>query len=183
MNMSQRLVGGSLVVVIGALVLIQIAGYASSPWVGSLALVLIALSSLALYLWDRSRSWALLGTYSFAVLSLAPLMSITGLQTTYFAPILLIAIALPLFIAYACVIVPWWALIPAGALVTIGLVVALATAGFAQWPGTRGTLIAVLISGLAVTFGAVGWRHAQAWAKVATVVLVILAVAAAVVIR
>ncbi len=151
---------------------------ANGAWVGSVALLMMALCFLAVFLNKRTRIWALPVAYIFAVLSVAPLTSSLGRDADYFGPVLLLAIALPFFVLYWRSTARWWAIIPAGVLTTLAVVAALAISNVINSQTQDGYGIAVMMVGLAATFAVVGWRHAKPWAKTVTVVLLAIAVAA-----
>jgi len=147
-------------------------------WIGSLFLFLIGLSFLVVYLNNRTRTWALLVAYILGVLSLAPAMASGGGDTAaYFGSVFLFAVALPFFIVYFRTWEKnWWAIIPAGVMTTLAIIAGAAIAG---WIGEseQGFANAFLMFGLAATFAVVWLRHEKAWAKVVTIVLVVLGVA------
>lgn len=150
---------------------------AGGEWVGALFLFMIALSFLLVYLSNRTRTWALIVAYATGVLGLAPLMSTGGRDAAYFGPIFLFAIALPFFVVYFRSLDNWWAIIPAGALTSISVIAALAIAGLIRDRNEGGYANALLMGGLAVTFGILWLRHARPWAKIVTIVLALVAVA------
>jgi hypothetical protein len=152
---------------------------AGGEWVGALFLFLIALSFLAVYLNNRTRTWALLVAYIVAVLGIAPLMAIGGRDAAYYGPIFLFAVALPFFILYFRSAQNWWAIIPAGSVAVIAIVAALAIAGLIENANEGGLANALLMGGLAATFAVVWLRHAKPWAKIVTIVLAAVAVASA----
>ena len=150
----------------------------AGEWVGSLFLVLLALSFLVVYLNNRLRTWALLVAYIVGVLSIAPAMASGGSKiSSYYGAIFLFAIALPFFLIYFRSVERWWAIIPAGVLTTLTIITALALAGLIRNENQGGYANAILMGGLAATFAVVWLRHAKPWAKVATVVLAIGAIA------
>ena len=150
---------------------------AGGEWVGALFLFLIAFSFLAVYLNNRTRTWALIVAYVLAVLGIAPIMSTGGRDADYYGPLFLFAVALPFFVVYLRSRENWWAIIPAGAVTTIALIAALAIAGVIRDEDQDGYGNALLMSGLAVTFAVVWLRHARPWAKVLTIALALAAVA------
>ncbi|HEX6035209.1 MAG TPA: hypothetical protein VFY83_12270, partial [Anaerolineales bacterium] len=146
-------------------------------WIGALFLYLIAFSFLAVYLNNRTRTWALIVAYILAVLGIAPIMSTGGRDAEYYGPLFLFAVALPFFIVYLRSRENWWAIIPAGAVTTIALIAALAIAGIIRDEDQGGYANALLTAGLAVTFAVVWLRHARPWARVLTIALALAAVA------
>lgn len=160
-----------------------LADLASDAWIGTLALLMMALCFLAVFLNKRTRVWALPAAYIFAVLSVAPLMSTLGRNGDYFGPVLFLAIALPFYVLYFRSAARWWAIIPAGVLTTIAVVAALAISGVIHSQTQDGYGTALMMVGLAATFAIVGWRNAKRWAKTVTVVLLAIAVAAVVLVN
>jgi hypothetical protein len=148
----------------------------NGEWVGALFLFLIALSFFVVYLNDRTRIWALILAYVMTVLSVAPMLAAGGETAAYFGPVFLFAVALPFFILYFRSVDNWWAIIPAGAVTITGIVAALAIAGLIRNENEGGIANAIILSGLAATFAVVWLRHARQWAKIATIILLVLAV-------
>jgi hypothetical protein len=151
---------------------------AGGEWVGSLFLFMIALAFLVVYLNKRTRSWALLVAYIVGILGLAPAMASSSVVAPYYGPVFLLAVALPFFALYFHSMDNWWAIIPAGALTLLSIVTVSAIAGWIRNEGQGGYVSALLMGGLAVAFAVIWLRHAKPWAKVVTVVLAALAVAA-----
>jgi hypothetical protein len=149
---------------------------AGGEWVGSLFLFMIALSFLVVYLNNRTRRWAFLVAYIMGVLSIAPAMSSLGEKGAFFGVIFLLAVAVPFFVIYFRSAANWWAIIPAGVMTVLAVVTALAIAGFIRNENQGGYANAILMAGLAVPFAVLWLRHARAWARVVTIVLVLLAV-------
>ena len=147
-------------------------------WVGAMLLLMFAFAFLIVYLTGRERTWALLVTYIFGVLSLAPMLAAFEQMGAYFGVVLMFAIALPFYIVYfRSPENNWWAIIPAGVLSVIGVVVALAITGLIANATSAGYVNAFLMAGFAATFSVLWLRHHKAWAKIVTIVLSILAVA------
>jgi len=159
--------------------IVVLSGTMRGEWIGSLVLFAIALSFFVVYLNNRTRIWALLVAYIMGVLSIAPAMSSGGGDTAaYFGAIFLLAIGLPFFVIYfRSSEQNWWAIIPAGVMTTLAVITTLAIAGWIRDQDQGGYANAILMSGLAVTFAVVWWRHAKPWAKIVTIVLAALAVA------
>ncbi len=150
---------------------------AGGEWIGSMFLFLIGLSFLAVYLNNRTRTWALLVAYIMGVLSIAPAMASGGGDTAaYYGSVFLIAVALPFFIVYFRSAENWWAIIPAGVLTTLALIAGFAIAGLIRDESQGGYANAFLMFGLAATFAVVWLRHAKDWAKIVTIILAALAV-------
>lgn len=148
----------------------------NGEWVGALFLFLIALSFFVVYLNDRTRIWAMIIAYIVAVLSIAPMLAAGGETAAYYGPIFLFAVAIPFFILYFRSVDNWWAIIPAGAVTVVGVVAALAIAGLIRNENEGGFANAIIMSGLAATFAVVWLRHERQWARIATIILLVLAV-------
>jgi len=152
---------------------------AGGEWVGALFLLLIGITFLAIYLNNRTRTWALIVAYVFGVLSIAPMLAAYGETAAYFGSVFLFGVALPFFVLYFRSAENWWAIIPAGAISVVGMIATLAIAGLINDATSGGYVNALLIGGLAVTFAVVWLRHAKPWARTVTTVLALVAVASA----
>jgi hypothetical protein len=71
----------------------------------------------------------------------------------------------------------WWAIIPAGSLTVLGIIAALAIAGWINDATSGGYVNAFLMAGLAATFAVLWLRHNRPWAKIVSIVLAVIAVA------
>lgn len=153
-------------------------------WVGALLFFMVSISFLVVYLSNRARWWALLVAYITGVIGLAPLMSVGGRDAEYFGAIVMFAVALPFFVVYFRSAQDWWAIIPAGAMTVLGVIVTLAIAGLIN-DGGPGSFVsgehvgAFLMAGLAATFSVLWLRHGMNWARIVTIILGALAVASA----
>ena len=148
----------------------------NEDWVGVLFLLLFGLSFLIVYLADRTRLWALLVAYIFGVVSIAPMLSALGDVSGYFGSVIFFAVALPFYILYFRSVHNWWAIIPAGVMTVIGVVVTLAIAGLINDASSGGYVGSFVMGGLAATFAVVWLRNHKAWAKIVTTVLGLLAI-------
>jgi hypothetical protein len=85
-------------------------------------LLAIAMPFLAVYYRDRRQWWALIPAYVLIVIGVMILLTEMGLLSDLLVPAyVLIAIAVPFFVVYLRDRKLWWALIPGGILVIIGL--------------------------------------------------------------
>lgn len=166
--------GGMLLFLALTTLLVETVG---DEWIGAMFLFMIAAVFLTVYLTNRSRTWALIVAYVFAVLGIAPLMSTGGRNAAFFGPIFLLAVALPFFVMYFRPENHWWAIIPAGTLTTAALIAAVAISGLVRFETNTGYGNALMMGGLAVTFAVVWLRHAKSWAGIVAIVLAALAVA------
>ena len=149
----------------------------AGEWVGSLFLFMISVSFLVVYLNNHARTWALLVAYILFVLSIAPAMASFAGAAPYYGPVFLLAVALPFFILYFRSLENWWAIIPAGVLTALALIAVAAIAGWINSPRQGGYANALLMGGLAVTFGFVWLRDSKSWARIVVYILAGLAVA------
>jgi hypothetical protein len=141
-------------------------------------LLMFALAFLAVYVNNRTRSWALLVAYIFGVLSIAPMLAAGDDTAAYFGSVFFFAIALPFYAVYfRSSQNNWWAIIPAGVMTVLGVIAALAISGFINDAPSGGYVNAFLMAGLAATFSIVWLRHHRDWARIVTIILGILAVA------
>lgn len=146
-------------------------------WVGALFLFMVAISFFVVYLNNRIRWWALLVAYITGVLGIAPLMSIGGRNAEYFGSVFLFAVALPFFVLYFRVPENWWAIIPAGAVSAVGVIVTLAIAGLINDTNGGGYAGALLMGGMSATFAVIWLRDHKDWARILTIIHAVLAVA------
>lgn len=146
-------------------------------WVGALLFFMGSISFLVVYLSNRMRWWALLVAYITGVLGIAPLMSMGGRDAEYFGSIILFAVALPFFVVYFRSAQNWWAIIPAGAVSVVAVIVTLAIARLINDSTSGGYVGAFLMGGLAATFAVVWLRDHKDWARIVAIVLGVLAVA------
>jgi hypothetical protein len=127
--MKQSLVWGGLLIVVGVLLAIdQLTEL--SPWVWVLALGVCGLVALVLYFADRS-DWGILIT-GYAVLAIALLVALIALgilRSEAIGSYILVAIALVFLAVFLRNRSQWWALIPAYALLVIGVMIGLMELG------------------------------------------------------
>ena len=146
-------------------------------WIGAMFLLLIGIAFLAVYFNNQTRTWALLVAYIFGVLSIAPMLAAFGNVAAYFGSVFLLAIALPFYVLYFRSAQDWWAIIPAGVMTVLSVITTAAIAGFINDAASGGYVNAFLMAGLAATFAVVWLRHNKDWAKIAAIVLALVAVA------
>ena len=145
-------------------------------WVGAMFLLMFALAFLAVYLSNRTRTWALLVAYIFGVLSVAPMLAAFGDVAAYFGTVFLLAVALPFFVLYFRSAEYWWAIIPAGVMTILAVIATLGIAGWINDATSGGYVNAFMMAGLAAIFAVLWLRHDRPWAKAVALVLGALAV-------
>ena len=145
-------------------------------WIGALFMFMVAVSFLAVYLNQRSRTWALIVAYVTGVLGIAPLMASGGDAAAYYGPVFLLAVAIPFFVLYFRSLDRWWAIIPAGVMTVLAVIALLAIAGFIQSERDEVYANSLMMGGLAATFAVLWLRHSIPWARIVTIVLGLLTV-------
>ncbi len=156
---NQGLVWGSLLIFFGIVGLIEMVTDLTA-WAWVAILTVAGLGIFSIYLANRSEWWLLIPTYvMWAVAALVALIELNILQGELIAPFVLTAIALPFLFVYGRNPQHWWALIPAYALLAVGLMV---------WLIERGILNDFLIPAyimfaIAIPFFVVYGRNSQHW--------------------
>jgi len=131
-------------------------------WIGAGLFFLMALAFFIVYL-KRRAWWAALVAYVMMVLGFVPLMAMTS-RPELAGIILFFAIGLPFLFGYLRYPEYWWAVIPAGILLTMGLVTS-----FVLLPGIPSSSYdqripaAMIFVGASVTFVVVWLRHQKRW--------------------
>lgn len=152
--------------------------------IGTLVLLVIALPFLAIYLMRPERKWALIPFGVLVVISIIPALVVATDGGAGGATAMLFLLAIPFVVVYVLDRRNWWALIPAGGLATIGLVVWLAlTLLEGRAPGDQmveKVTGGALFLGWGLTFLVLWLRRASAptaWAIYPALVLGLLALA------
>jgi hypothetical protein len=120
------------------------------------------------FLSKRTYKWAALVAYVMFVLGFMPLLALTP-RPELAGTVVLFGIGLPFLAVYLLSPERWWAIIPAGILLTSGVV-----ATIVLGPGLPGPeydnrfLNALAMAGFAATFAVVWLRHEKSWAKYVT---------------
>jgi hypothetical protein len=121
----QAIVWGGLLIVVGALLLVETV-VDLSPWIWIVLLVAAAVVATALYSTDRSDLWMLITVYAlWALAVLVILVTLNILRDEAVAFYVLLAIAVPFLAVYYRNRTQWWALIPAYVLIVIALMILL----------------------------------------------------------
>jgi predicted membrane protein len=125
----QAIVWGGLLIVVGALLLVE-AVTDLSPWIWVVLLVAAAVVATVLYSTDRSDLWMLITTYAlWAIAVLVALVTLNILRDEAVAFYVLLAIAMPFLAVYYRDRRQWWALIPAYVLIVVAVMVLLTEMG------------------------------------------------------
>lgn len=151
--------------VLGVIIVLSTA--APGEWIGALVMFAIALPFAVVYLRNREHWWALIPAFVMGVLGIVILVS-SFASGEFIGAFFMFAIAAPFLIVFLRNRDEhWWALIPAGIMGSIGLVVLLAGILPQAWDLERG-LGGLLFLGWAATFGLL-WLGRKAlptaWAK------------------
>ncbi len=148
-------------------VIIAIEDQVQSGYLLALALYAAGLPFLVIYLADRSKRWALISTVVMACVGTMPLVSaISGYNDNVVGPAFLFLFSLCFFAIYFASKNSWWAVIPAGAFGSFGLVSIVDAwiphQEYSPLPNhalSFDALIWVLFLGFAVTFGVLWLRR------------------------
>lgn len=123
------LVIGGLLIVFGVLALVE-TFLDLSPWVWVAVLVVGGLAVYAIYATDRTEKWMLVISYAMlAIAGLITLLTLDVLPDPYVATYVLLAIAIPFFVAFLFDRTRWGLLIPAYVLFAVAVMVPLIELG------------------------------------------------------
>lgn len=147
----------------------------AGEWIGS-ALFFILAATFSLVYATRRANWAAIVAYILFVLGFAPLIAMSE-RPELAGVVIMLAIALPFFVAYFSNSENrWWAIIPGGVTATTGLVAGIALfTGEANLALTERIANTVTYLGIAITFAVVWLRHQKRWALWFTVMAAVLA--------
>ena len=147
-------------------ILLAIEDHVQGPYITALAIYAAGLPFVVIYLYDRSKRWALISTVILAAVGTMSLVSaITRNNSDVTGPAFLFLFALCFFAIYFSSKNSWWAVIPGGTFASFGLVAVVETLiPHVEYPAIRGTLsfdvyIWVLFLGFAATFGVLWLRR------------------------
>jgi hypothetical protein len=116
---------GGLLIVLGVLALVETVTDINE-WIWVAVLVIGGLIGYAVYATDREEKWLLIVSYvMLAIAGLVTLLTLEILQDAFVATYVLLAIALPFFVAFLNNRSNWGLLIPAYVLLVIGVMVPL----------------------------------------------------------
>jgi hypothetical protein len=150
----------------------------AGEWIGSGFLLIIAATFFFIYLSKRAF-WAAIVAYVMFIVGLMPLIAMTS-RPELSGVILFFAIGLPFLYLYLKSPDRWWALFPAGILLTLGVVTAVVLIPGDSADEYKSRIGNVLFyAGGAITFAVAWLRHHKRWAMVITALAAILAVVTA----
>ena len=127
----------------------------------------IALPFLAAFLLDRKNTWGLIVAFILAAVGFVPLLTISEPDGEMIGAYVMFAVAIPFWITYFLSRRSWWAVIPAGIMTSVGLIVALIGLGNFD-TATAARLNGLMSLGVSATFFLVWLRRATDpvdWAK------------------
>jgi hypothetical protein len=151
-----------------------VADRVAGEWIGSGMFFILAATFFLVYL-SRHALWAAIVAYVLFIFGFMPLMAMTP-RPELAGVITFFAIGLPFLFVYLKTPERWWALFPAGILLTLGVVTAvvLIPGVPTEEPNRIGN--ALFFAGGAATFAVAWLRHHKRWAMVVTILAAILAV-------
>jgi hypothetical protein len=145
-------------------------------WIGSGLFFILVVVFFLVYL-SRRAMWAVIVAYVMFVLGFMPLMAMTS-RPELAGIIMFFAIGLPFLFVYFRSPERWWAIIPAGILLTMGIVTASVLLPGIPGAGYDNRLANSLIfAGMAGTFAIVWFRHHKRWGLWFAIVSVLIAIA------
>lgn len=140
----------------------------AEEWMPTLVIGSIAIPFVVVFVLDRTRKWTLIPAFILGFISfIFPLSDLLGGDAV--GTLVLAAIGLPFIVAYLLSADAWWGVIPGGIMLSVALMVALDNAL------PDGMAVAVMFLGWMLTFGFVWLRQSRPWARVATIVMSVLA--------
>jgi hypothetical protein len=149
---------------------------APGVWVGTALFWVLAVIFFLIFL-SRRAMWAALVAYIMFVLGLTPLLG-TSSRPELAGVVLFFAIGLPFLFVYLRNSERWWALIPAGILLTMGVVTALVfLPGIPTDAYENKVSNAIIYAGIAGTFAILWLRHHLRWAMVVAALGAVMAAA------
>jgi hypothetical protein len=146
--------------------------------IGSALFFILAFVFGLIYFALRRASWALIVAYIFFVLGFLPVIA-AGSHPELGGMLVLFAAALPFFVLYFhSPEARYWAILPAGVLLTIALLVTATFLSGVKDSGFSNRFSSVVLYlGWALTFGVVWLRHHKRWAAGFTILAISLAAA------
>jgi len=156
----QNLVSGGLLILFGAMALIQTLTYLS-VWVWVAVLVVGGISVFGVYLKDRTEKLLLIMSYAmFIIAILVTLLTLNVLQGPFVASFVLLTIALPILVIFLqSDRTKWWLLIPVYVLLAIGVMVPLIETGILD----DAFVATYVLMAIAIPFLIVFARNSENW--------------------
>ena len=129
-----------------------------SPLIGTLIMWSIAIPFLVAFGVDRKNNWwALIPAWVLTVIGGIIILDETSINEDVTAALILLSIALPFFVVYMMNHQHWWALIPAGVLAVIALIVVIAS------NASEDFVPVLIMAAIALPFFIVYSRSPQNW--------------------
>jgi hypothetical protein len=144
-------------------------------WIAVGLFLVLAAGFLLVYL-GRRVLWAALVAFVMAALAVVTWTATTS-HPELAGPLVSLAIGLPFLYVYLRFPERWWAIIPAGIMLTIGIVAAVLLVPAVQgspWDARIGN--AMVLAGVAATFAVIWLREHRRWAMVVTIVTAAVAI-------
>lgn len=144
-------------------------------WVGTALFLILALVFFLVYL-SHKKTWAILVAYIMLVLSPLPVLDLTAYSEISGA-VLFFGIGAPFLYLYFKTPERWWAIIPAGILLTLGITTAVMILFGERQPDINsnyGNLI--LMAGFAATFAVLGLRNQKRWGIILAIIFAVVGV-------
>ncbi len=156
---SAGLVFGVLLIVFGVMALLE-TRIDLGAWIWVVVLTIGGLGVYAVYAVDRTEKWMLIISYAMlAVAGLVTLLTLGILDDPYVATYVLLAIALPFFVAFLFNRANWGLLIPAYVLLAIGVFVPLSELGILD----DNLTVTYILFAIAIPFFVVFIRNTKNW--------------------
>ncbi len=175
-NHRWALIPAWVMVVLTAVIFLE--PYMNGNLIGAMVLFSIGLPFLFVYLMDTTRNWALIPFGVLTLIGFIPLMEVI-VSGRFFDIVVVALLALPFYAVFFWSRKNWWALIPAGVFSSVVLILLvehyrISLAGFS----TSNLMGAVMILGLALTFGVLWLLRGQnptSWAIIPASILLVVA--------
>ena len=171
-----RVLAGILLVVVGALLLLQTFDVFDFLWDAAWAVLLIVSGAcfMFVYVTQPRNWWSVIPGMALLGLGATVGLGIVGLDGLLGGSVFLAALSVAFWLVYLRERVHWWAIIPGGVLATLAIVAGVD--GVVPWIETEG----LFFFGLALTFGLVyllpGLEGRQSWALIPAGVLFVIGV-------
>jgi hypothetical protein len=146
-------------------------------WIGAGLFFTLAMIFFLVYL-SKHANWAAIVAFVMFVLSFLPLLAMTT-RPEISGVLFFLAISLPFLFIYFRSAEHWWAIIPAGIMLTMAILIAIILLTGTPSTGLDPHIAnAIIFAGMAFTFAIVGLRHHRSWALMLAVLVVLIAIMA-----